>query len=215
MGASLGIVWGVALLVIAALSLVLVLTLRRRRTDMLTTLSPAALSEEDNVKESEPVQDTLLFYREKQGVRSTTYGHVIVRIPDSAWRTDWRDDLIRIEVNARDTGTVDLPPEWASAPVLAAYEFVAYRMTEMGTDVEIERFEDPIDLIFFEEGADLDLTLLTQTGGGWVSAPEVKIPTVEIVKMETPRGRTRVATSVAELGSVCLIRLPGADQYTD
>ena len=204
MGVSFGIVWGVALLLIGGLALLLALTLRREtRTDP---------DRGSGSKETGSVHDTLLFDFEEQSMRSTTHGHVTIRIPGAAWEADWQEDLIRVEVNEMDLDAVVLPSEWSGAQVLAAYDLCAYRMAETGMDVEIERFEAPIDIIVSSGRTDRGLSLLAQKGNEWASAAATTMSSDEMQSIDLPAGRTRIGTSVIELGPVCLVYMSELDQ---
>jgi len=200
MGAAFAIVWGVALLVIAVLLVVLALALKR---------GPALASSGAGGAEAfEAIKDALLFYYEENSVRSTTRDRIIVRIPGIAWEMGWKGDLLRLEVNAADPGSVALPPEWSEAQILAVYDLRAYRMTEMGTDVEVERFLAPIDVVLTVKEVDPGLRLIARTDSAWVLAPTTEISPDEFKGSDLPSDRNWIAISVTRLGQICLIRLP-------
>ena len=199
MGVSFGIIWGVALVLIGGLALFLALSLRRK-----AGTEPERISDS---KEIGSVHDTLLFDFGEKGVRSTTHGHVIIRIPGAAWKEDWRQDLIRVEVSQMPPDAVDLSDEWSGAKVLAAFGLCAYRVAEMGMDVEVERFEAPIDIIIAFGETDRGLSLLVQQGNEWVSAAPITVSPEEIGGVHLPADRVRIGVSVLEMGPVCLVQM--------
>ena len=196
------VVWGAALLAIAILLVVVVVILQR-------TSRPTALTADEH-RGFKPFKHTLLFYHEDQSVRSTAQGQVIIRIPGVAWNIGWQTDPIRLEVDEEDPGSVDLPPEWRDAKVLAAFTLSGYRMTEMGTDIEIERFAAPIDVILTTAERDQGLRCGTQTDSSWALAPTTTITIDELPGMDLLAERGWVAVSVTRLGRICLIKLPAA-----
>ncbi len=193
MGTALVVIWGIALLVIAILSALLVWSLRSRTP---TTTGP--------VPTFKPLKDTLLFYYEEQSTRSTAGREVIIRIPGTAWDTDWRSDLLRLEIVGRNPRAVVLPAEWGAARVLAAYELRAYRMTEMGKDLEIERFASPIDVILTTEESGDELRVAARPRDAWIQIPPADVSPGEL-EVDLPGGRRWAAASVVELGELCLL----------
>ncbi len=196
METALIVVWGVALLIIAALSALLVWTLKSR--------APARVAQEP-LPEFQPLKDTLLFYYEEQSVRSTAGREVIIRIPGTAWDTDWQSDLLRLEIVGRDPRRVSLPAEWGAMEILAAYELRAYRMTEMGKDLEIERFASPIDVILTTDKKGDGLHVAARPMDEWIRIPLADVSPGEL-EIDLPGGRSWAAASVVELGELCLLK---------
>ena len=193
------VVWGVALLAIMVLSGVLALALRR---------GGAARTVADGDGASDLLKDTLLFYYEQDSVRATASARFIVHIPGDAWDAGWRDDLLRLEVVAQSPDSVTLPPALGRASVLSVYDLAAYRMTEMGNDIEIAQFVAPIDLVVTSDRSDLRLGLVTQTHGAWALAPAAEISPYGFEGVELPAGQRWTAASVMRPGRVCLVCLP-------
>ena len=196
------VVWGAALLAIAILLVVVVVILQR-------TSRPTALTADEH-RGFKPFKHALLFHHEDQSVRSTARGQVIIRIPGVAWDVGWQTEPIRLEVNEEDPGSVDLPPEWRDAKVLTAFTLSGYRMTEMGTDIGIERFAAPIDVILTTAERDQGLRCGTCTDSSWALAPTTTITVDELPGMDLLAERGWVAVSVTRLGRICLIKLPAA-----
>jgi hypothetical protein len=194
------VVWGVALLVFLALAKVLVWTLR----------GPPQ-PEEDGQEQEEPqdlVADTLLLYRKEGNVRRTPQGDVVLRIPGSAWRHEWEDELVRFEVARLDTSGVVLPGEWGRAEVLAAYDLHASRMSQSGADVPIESFAAPVD-VFLVAGREGDrLRFGLREEGTWRLAPPVALSLGVLQQVGIPAGLGWAVASIARLGQVCLVRSP-------
>jgi hypothetical protein len=197
MGTAFMIIWGIALLAIAALLAVLAWTLKRA--------SQQAASIEKDAGEFEPTKEIMLFEYEKEDVRNTTDGNVIVRIRSISWDTEWQEDLLRLEVHAQDPKSVTLSDEWRDAQVIAAYDFRAYRMTEMGTDVQVTSFPAPIEVVLTTPETDTNLDVLIQADGIWTSAPEADISAEALARKSLGRREWRAA-SVDRLGRLCLIK---------
>ena len=205
MGGGLYVVWGFALLVILALGGLLAWTLRRGPSP---DAPPEALDQEIVRLE---VQDegTLLFYHEEESVRSTPHGRVIVRIPGMAWERGWQDDLLRLEVSALDPASVGAPAAWGAAEVLAAYRLRAYRMTELGTDVEVERFAAPVDVFLTAQGQEARLRFGVHDERGWVLAPFATLSPEALQGVKIPAERSWAAASITGMRDICLVRVPG------
>lgn len=199
MSAGFTVVWGLALLAIAALVAVLVLTLRRGER--------AVSFNDSEARDPDLVRDTLLFYYEPDGVRSTANGRVIVHIPGAAWDDGWREDLLRLEVVQHTPDAVTFPGELGAAEVLAVYDLVAYRMTEMGTDIEVDRFLEPVDVVLTSDRQDCRLGLVTQTDGSWVMAPPADVSLDDYESIRLPPDERWASAAVVRPGKVCLVRL--------
>ena len=197
MGAAFILVWGVALLVIVVLLVVLMQTLKRGASPSPTVGEGEALGS---------IKDTLLFYYAEQSVRNTSDNRVIVRISGIAWDTGWQEDLIRLEVNTQEPESVVLPPEWADAQILAVYNLCAYRMTEMGTDVEVERFAAPVDVFLTTEGREPQLRFGVRNETGWVLAPFATLSPEALGGAEIPAEQSWAAASIAGMRDICLVR---------
>jgi hypothetical protein len=196
MGGALLIVWGVALLAIVALGGLLAWTLRR---EML--LEKASRPQVDG-------GDTLLFYYEEESVRSTPRDQVIVRIPGMAWEGEWQDDLLRLEVLGRDPAAIRVPAAWGAAKVLAAYALRAYRMTEMGNDVRVERFAAPIDVFLTTDVVEGELRFGVNREEGWTLAPLAALSPQALEGVDLPAGRGWAAASIAGMREICLVQMP-------
>lgn len=193
------IAWVLALLLIGLLLVLLAPTLVGRvpRVSAGKRESAPALS-----------KDTLLFYYEEDSVRSTTDGRLIVHIPGLAWDAGWRDDLIRVEVVEQPVGSIALRGELHRALPLACYSLAAYRMTEMGNDVKIVQFPEPIDVILTHSRANLGLGVVTGAGDSWHMAPAALISPRQFDQVDMPTGRGWAAAAIAHVGSIALVQLP-------
>ena len=155
-----------------------------------------------------PLCDTLLFYYEQEGVGRTAQGGMIVHIPGTAWDQEWRDDLLRLEVSTGEPGAVDAPGAWGEVRVLAAYAVRAYRMTEIGTDIVVERFADPVDVFLTTgEGAG-ELRCAVNNEGTWMLAPTAALSPEMFEGIDIPAGRRWVAASVTRLREISLVAFP-------
>jgi len=202
-GTGFAVVWGLALLVIAALAVVLALTLRRG-----TRATPSDGGEPDSFQ---PFEDRLLFQYEESVVRVSTDARVIVRIAGIAWEAGWRGDLLRLDVIEQAPHTVDFPSELGDLELLVVYDLAAFRMTEAGTDIAVERFMEPVDVILTTDRADRDLGIVTRPDSTWVLATSASAPASlrELEGAELPPGSGWAAVATTRLGRVCLVRLRG------
>lgn len=196
MGGVLFIVWGVALLAIVTLGGLLAWTLWR---EALLERAPSLQAGGGG---------TLLFYYEQESVRSTPHGQVIVRIPGMAWEAEWQDDLLRLEVLGRDPAAIRVPAAWGAAKVLAAYALRAYRMTEMGSDIQVERFAAPVDIFVTTDVAEGELRFGVNNEEGWALAPLAALSLQAPEGVDLPVGRGWAAASIAGLREICLVRMP-------
>jgi hypothetical protein len=203
MGGAFLIVWGVALAAIVALGTLLVWTLRRQ----------PAVEEGESPRVTGGVQggagsgDTLLFYYEEESVRTTPDGRVIIRMSGLAWEREWHDDLLRLEVGVEDPASVEVPAEWGAAEVLAAYSLRAYRMTDLGTDIEVERFAAPVDVFLTVEGVEPGLRFGVNHEGRWTLAPPATLSPETIEGIDIPAGESWAAASIAGMREICLVRV--------
>jgi len=195
-------IWGIALIAIVAMLVLLVTTLRRNAR-VTALIEPAA-------KQPGLPEDTLLFYYEDQSVRSTANGHLFVRIPGAAWDPAWHTDLMRMEIKAQDPGFVTLPAEWGSSKLVSVFSVAVYRMTEMGTDVRIDRFASPIDVLLAADEDPQGLRCAIRlTEEGWTLAPATAV-SPSTMGVELPPRRAWSAASILRPGQVCLVRLGDA-----
>jgi hypothetical protein len=203
MDAGLAIVWGIALVAIAGLSTAVAVTLRR-----------APASSELVEGEPEPralLRDILLFYYEQDSVRSTADARVIVHIPGVAWDAGWRADMLRLEVNEQTPDGVVLADELSEAEVLAVYDLSAYRMTELGTDIGIQRFLEPVNVILTAGRAEGRLGIAARTDDAWALAPSSSVHPRDLAGVDLPSDLVWAAAAIARPGSVCLVGLPEAE----
>ena len=198
MDVSFGIIWVVALALIAALGVVLAVSLRGEKR-------PEPARDTDAVGGDE-VHDTLLFDYGEMGVRSTTRGNVIVYLPGAAWEADWRQDLIRVDVNQVAVDAADLGNEWSGVEVLSAYDLRAYRIAETSIDEEIQGFGVPIHIFVTHEGADRGLRLLARQEGAWFSAAATTAFTDGMESSHLLPGQVWRGTSTTKLGLLCLVQ---------
>ncbi len=207
MGGAFLVIWGVALLAVVALGAILWLTLRQGAPpESLDAAGSAA---------SGPLSDTLLFYYEEQGVGRTSQGGMIVHIPGSAWDQEWRDDLLRLEVSTKEPAAVAVPTAWGEVRVLAAYAVRAYRMTEIGTDIVVERFAAPVDVFLMAEDEAGELRFGVNNEGTWMLAPSAALSPEMLEGVDIPAGQRWVAASVTRLREICLVSFPADSLSTD
>ena len=122
----------------------------------------------------EEQKESLIFYfeeGEEESVKATVAKDVIVRIPAGAWTEEWLEDLLRFEVITKDPNEYPLLPEqlgesW-SGELVRAYELRPLRMTELGEDIEITSFKQPVDIIFATEDKEAKLSILQLINGKW------------------------------------------------
>jgi hypothetical protein len=200
MGGAFVVIWGVALLAVVALGAILMLTLRQG--------APAEPPDAAGLAVSGPLSDTLLFYYEEESVGRTSQGGMIVHIPGTAWDQEWRDDLLRLEVSTEEPAAVAVPAEWGEVRVLAAYSVRAYRMTEIGTDVAVERFAAPVDVFLTAEDRAGELRFGVNNEGIWTLAPSAALAPEMFEGVDIPAGRGWVAASVTRLREICLVSFP-------
>jgi hypothetical protein len=190
-------VWCLALLVIAVLLAVLALTLRR---------GAHSVPEPDTLQLFE---DRLLFQYEEDRTCVSTDARVIVCIPGIAWDTGWRSDLLRLDVTERTPDVVDFPAELGDVDVLVVYDLSVFRMTDAGTDIPVERFLEPVDVILTTDRTDRDLGLVTRVDSTWVLASMAASPILpqELEGVGIPPGRGWAAVATTRPGRVCLVQL--------
>lgn len=159
------LVWVIPILLSVLFGLLILRELRIQRAEPVVA-RPEAVFEEQ--------KEALIFYfeeGEEESVKATVTKDVIVRIPAGAWAEDWREDLLRFEVITKDPNEYPLSPEqlgesW-SGELVRAYELRPLRMTELGDDIKITSFEQPVDIIFAIEGKEVKLSILQLVDGKW------------------------------------------------
>ena len=198
MAGMLFVVWGVALLVLLGLGAVLIWTLRGGTR-------PA--ERELGARESwAPMTDTLLLYHEEQSVRRTPHGDVVLYIPGNAWEPEWHEDLVRLEVTRMDPRTVPAPESWGE--VLAAYDLHAHRMTEIGTDIQVEAMAAPVAVFLTTESEMEGLRFGVNDDGMWTLAPPAAVPVEVLEQAGIPATCGWAAALIARFRQVCLVRMP-------
>jgi hypothetical protein len=200
MDAGLVVVWGIALVAIVGLSAAVAVTLRQGP-------GPAQLAE-DEPDQPAPIRDILLFYYEQDGVRSTADAQVIVHIPGVAWDAGWRADMLRLEVNEQPPAEVMLAGELSQAEVLAVYDLLAYRMTELGTDIGIQRFLEPVNVILTTDRPEGRLGVAVRIDDAWAAATPSDVHPRDLVGIDPPPGLRWAAAAITRPGRVCLVCLP-------
>ena len=194
------VVWGLALLALLALGALLIWTLRS---------GPQPKGAEDETTDLlGPEANTLLLYYEEESVRRTPRGDVVLRIPGHAWEPEWQEDLVRFEVAPLDPGLVPVPEEWGQAQVLAAYDLHAHRMTEIGTDIEVESFSAPIDVFLVSEGETEGLRFGVNNGGTWALVPPAALSLDVLGQAGIAADQGWAAASISQLRPVCLVQMP-------
>jgi hypothetical protein len=198
-GTGFVLVWGLALLAIAALLAALALTLRH---------GTRSVPEPDSFQ---PFEDRLLFQYEENSTCVSTDARVIVHIPGIAWDAGWRSDLLRLDVAEKAPDVVDFPAELGDVDVLVVYDLAAFRMTDAGTDIPVERFLEPVDVILTTERTDRDLGLATRADSTWIMASTTasSVWPHELEGVSIPHGRGWAAVTTTRLGRVCLVQLRG------
>jgi len=159
------LVWVIPILLSALFGLLIVRELRIQRGELVAAPTIPAFEEQ---------KESLIFYfeeGEEESVKATVAKDVIVRIPAGAWAEEWREDLLRFEVITKDPNEYPLSSEqlgesW-SGELVRAYELRPIRMTELGEDIEITSFEQPVDIIFATEDKEAKLSILQWVNGKW------------------------------------------------
>jgi hypothetical protein len=161
------LVWVVPILLSVLFGLLILRELRIQREEpAVPPTKPGAEFEEQ--------KESLIFYfeeGEKESVKATVAKDVIVRIPAGAWVEEWREDLLRFEIITKDPDEYPLSPEqlgesW-SGELIRVYELRPLRMTELGEDIEITSFEQPVDIILATEDKGAKLSVLQLVNGKW------------------------------------------------
>lgn len=169
------LVWVIPLLLSVLFGLLIVRELRIQRGELAAApIRPRVAFEEQ--------KESLIFYfeeGEEESVKATVDKSVIVRIPAEAWVKDWREDLLRFEVITKDPNEYPLSPEqlgesWLGE-LIRAYELRPLRMTELGEDIEITSFEQPVDIIFATEDKEAKLSILQLVNGKWSMPRQTRI----------------------------------------
>jgi hypothetical protein len=159
------LVWVIPILLSVLFGLLIVRELRIQREE-LAAAKPGVVFEER--------KESLIFYfeeGEEESVKATAAKDVIVRIPAGAWAEDWREDLLRFEVITKDPNAYPLSPEQLgesrSGELIRAYELRPLRMTELGEDIVITSFQQPVDIVFATEDKEVKLSILQLVNGKW------------------------------------------------
>jgi len=108
----------------------------------------------------------------------------------------------------RRPASLDVPAEWGAAEVLAAYSLRAYRMTDLGTDIEVERFAAPLDVFLTVEGVEPGLRFGVNHEGRWTLAPPAALSPETIEGVDISAGESWAAASIAGMREICLVRVP-------
>jgi hypothetical protein len=133
---------------------------------------------------------------------------MVVHIPGTAWDQAWRDDLLRLEVSIEEPAAEVVPAAWGEVRVLAAYAVRAYRMTEIGTDIAVERFAAPVDVFLITEDRVGELRFGVNNEGTWMLAPPAGLSPETFEGIDIPAGKRWVAASVTRLREICLVSFP-------
>jgi len=159
------LVWVIPILLSVFFGLLIVRELRIQRGEL--AAAPARPKFEEQ-------KESLIFYfeeGEEESIKATVTKDVIVRIPAGAWAEEWREDLLRFEVITKDPNEYPLSPEQLGEPwsgeLIRVYELRPLRMTELGEDIEIASFEQPVDIIFATEDKEAKLSILQLINGKW------------------------------------------------
>jgi len=160
------LVWVIPILLSVLFGLLIVRELRIQREERAVAPRPRV--------EFEERKESLIFYfeeGEEESVKATAAKDIIVRIPAGAWAEEWREDLLRFEVIIKDPNEYPLLPEqlgesW-SGELIRAYELRPLRMTELGEDIKITSFEQPVDIIFATEDKEAKLSILQLVNRKW------------------------------------------------
>ncbi|MBN1935745.1 MAG: hypothetical protein JW934_13840 [Anaerolineae bacterium] len=194
-------VWAISLAAIAVLLVLLGIALRRQ--------SARAQQDDDVARGYVPARDTLIFYHENECVRSTLDGRLWLRIPGIAWDASWRSDLLRVEVRAQDPDQIVPGDPYADAQVIAAYDFLAFRMTETGGDLDVRQFVKPVGVAFLVDGVDPALVdVLARRGGEWQLVPCVQVEPETLGIKRLVKMQHLAAVSVGRLDPLCVVRRP-------
>ncbi len=161
------LVWVIPILLSVLFGLLILRELRIQRGEL--AAAPTKLG-----VEFEERKESLIFYfeeGEEESVKATAVKDVIVRIPAGAWAEEWREDLLRFEVISKDPNEYPILPgqlgeDW-SGELVRAYEFRPLHMTELGEDIKITSFKEPVDIIFATEDKEAKLSILQLVNGEW------------------------------------------------
>jgi|GEM_PF-5255975 len=194
------IVWIIALVAIAVLLVLLGITLRRQAADTESAI--------DLARGYVPVRDTLIFYHDKNCIRSTADGRLWLNIPGIAWETTWQNDLLRVEVRAQDLTQIVLDNVPTGTQIIAAYDFLVYRMTETGSDLDVWQFARPIQVAFLVEGlAAEQIDFMVHHGKWqWVPCAPVEPETLGISRLR--KTQSLVAAGLERLDPMCVVVQP-------
>lgn len=203
MQAGFVVIWVISLAAIAVLLVMLGIALRQQ--------SVRVMQDNNTARGYVPARDTLIFYHDKECVRGTLDGRLWLYIPGIAWDAAWQNDLLRVEVRAQFSDQIDLDDPYVDAQVISAYDFLAYRMTETGSDLDVRQFIKPIQVAALVDGIDPDMVdILAWHGSGWQPLPRAQVEAA-ILGIKMRPTQHLVAVSVNRLNPLCVVRrLPSA-----
>lgn len=191
------VVWAVSLAAIAVLLVLLGRALRRQAADTQQDI--------DTARHYVPARDTLIFFHDKECVRSTLDGRLWLLIPGIAWDTAWQNDLLRVEVRAQASDQVALGDPDAGMRAILAYDFLAYRITETGSDLDVRQFVKPIQAAVLVDGIDPALVdVLGRHGSGWQPLPRAQVEP-EAVGIKLRKTQHLIAVSMSRLDPLCVV----------
>jgi hypothetical protein len=192
------LVWGIPILLSVLFGLLIVRELRSQREELAAAPTRPEFEEQ---------KESLLFYfeeGEEESVKATAAKDVIVSIPAGAWAKEWREDLLRFEIITKDPHEYPLSPEqlgesW-SGELVRAYELRPLRMTELGEDIEITSFEQPVDIIFATEDTEAKLNILQLVNGEWSMPRQTLIAPPFLISWLDPAKVGWVGTTIQSPG---------------
>ena len=118
---------------------------------------------------------------------------------------------MRLDVAEKAPDVVDFPAELGDLEVLVVYDLSVFRMTDAGTDVPVERFREPVDVVLTTDRTDGDLGLVTRADSTWILASTAasSVLPYELEEVSIPPGRGWAVVATTRLGRVCLVLLRG------
>ncbi len=199
------VLWAIVCLVIGVLALLLIRTLREsERAGEPGVLLPAG--EEGGFEEE---MEPLFFYYDEvePGIQSLQNGVLLLRVPPTAWETDWRDDLLRVEVTSQDPARYPLGAG-VEGHLECVYRLSAIRMSERGTDFEVMSFPNPLDLVLSVEvrGEGAEARVMEWADGMWKPLTRAEMPTALVEPLFDPDTRCWAAARIESLGVFGLVR---------
>jgi hypothetical protein len=198
MSAGIVFVWGFALLTIAGLAIAIAGTHWRQRS----VADAGATSPIEGLPGL--AHDTLLFYYERSSVRQTADQRVTIVLPGRAWDAEWREDLLRIEIQEMTPRPFALSDESEPARGVTVYELSAFRMTEMGIDLEIDHFLEPIAVILTAEDRVGALEFAAQGSDGIWHVVTQPLTESEAEAAQLSPGQRAIKGEITHLGKIGL-----------